>query len=75
VDKIKAIECLVLTEAFFTISREFIGRFKSAKHIRRGLDFNDQIILVLQNIRERFLLSGMKSNLSIPFKGLNRSGL
>lgn len=46
VDKIKAIECLVLTEAFFTISREFIGRFKSAKHIRRGLDFNDQIILV-----------------------------
>ena len=46
VDKIKSTECLILTEAFLTVAREFTARFKAAKHIRRGLDFSDQIILV-----------------------------
>jgi len=46
VDKIKSTECLVLTEAFFIIAREFTARFKQAKYMRRGLDFSDQIILV-----------------------------
>jgi len=45
VDKIKSTECIVLTEAFFTLACEFARRFKAAKYIRRGLDFNDQIIL------------------------------
>ena len=46
VDKIKSTECLVLTEAFFVIAREFSKRFKASKQARRGLDFSDQIILV-----------------------------
>ena len=46
IDKIKSTECLVLTLAFLTVAREFTARFKAAKHIRRGLDFSDQIILV-----------------------------
>jgi len=46
VDKIKSTECLVLTEAFFVIAREFSKRFKAAKQTRRGLDFNDQITFV-----------------------------
>ena len=46
VDKIKSTECLILTDAFLTVAREFTARFRAAKHIRRGLDFSDQIILV-----------------------------
>ncbi len=46
VEKIKATECLILTEAFLILAREYSKRFKAAKHIRRGLDFSDQIILV-----------------------------
>ena len=46
VDKIKATQCLVLTEAFFVIAQDFAKRFKAAKQIRRGLDFSDQINLV-----------------------------
>jgi len=46
VEKIKSTQCLVLTEAFFIIAREFTARFKRAKYMRRGLDFSDQIILV-----------------------------
>ena len=46
VDKIKSTQCLVLTEAFFVIAREFSKRFKAAKQARRGLDFNDQITFV-----------------------------
>ena len=46
VDKIKSTECLVLTEAFFVIAREFSKRFKASKQARRGLDFNDQITFV-----------------------------
>ena len=37
VDKIKSTQCLVLTEAFFVIAREFSKRFKAAKQARRCL--------------------------------------
>lgn len=43
---IHAIHSLVLTRHFFTLARDFVARFETAKRIRRGLDFNDQIILV-----------------------------
>ena len=53
VEKIKSTESLVFTEAFLTIAREFTRRFKHAKHVRRGLDFSDQIILVRDLLKRK----------------------
>ena len=47
VEKIKSTESLTFTEAFLTIAREFTRRFKHAKHVRRGLDFSDQILSLI----------------------------
>ena len=53
VEKIKSTESLTFTEAFLTIAREFTRRFKHAKHVRRGLDFSDQIILVRDLLKRK----------------------
>ena len=53
VEKIKSTESLAFTEAFLTIAREFTRRFKHAKHVRRGLDFSDQIILVRDLLKRK----------------------
>jgi len=41
-----AANSLRLTRAFLIIAKDYAVRFKAAKHLRRGLDFNDQIVLV-----------------------------
>ena len=44
--KLLAAKTLAMSQALLTVSREFSDRYLKAKHLRRGLDFNDQILLV-----------------------------
>lgn len=45
-EQAQAANCLTMTRAVFIIARVFAAMFKQAKNNRRGLDFNDQVILV-----------------------------
>jgi len=42
----QAANCLAMTRAVFTIAKYFTAAFKRIKNRHRGLDFNDQVILV-----------------------------
>lgn len=46
VEQAKAASCLAMTRAVLTVAEIYTERFALAKRRRRGLDFNDQIILV-----------------------------
>ncbi len=45
-DKFNAVEVLSLTHAVYTLARPYSELYAQAKRKRRGLDFNDQILLV-----------------------------
>ncbi|MEP3888822.1 MAG: double-strand break repair helicase AddA [Hellea sp.] len=45
-EQAQAANCLTMTRAVFTVANLFASKFKRAKNRRRGLDFNDQVILV-----------------------------
>ena len=45
-ERLKSIDVLTLTHAVFTLARLYTGLYAQAKRDRRGLDFNDQILLV-----------------------------
>ena len=45
-EQAQAANCLTMTRAVLTIATLFASEFKQAKNRRRGLDFNDQVILV-----------------------------
>lgn len=45
-EQAQAANCLTMTRAVLTIATLFAAEFKQAKNRRRGLDFNDQVILV-----------------------------
>ena len=44
--KINGIMCLSMTRAVYTLSLFYVSEFKRVKNERRGLDFNDQVLLV-----------------------------
>ena len=46
VEHIKSTTCLKFTKAAFTVAKDYANRFEKMKRARRGLDFNDQILLV-----------------------------
>jgi len=50
---IKLVSCLESTVAIRTLATEFAARYLTAKHIRRGLDFNDQILLVRDLLKNK----------------------
>lgn len=45
-DRLKAVDVLSITQAVFTLAQPFAALYAKAKRDRRGLDFNDQILLV-----------------------------
>lgn len=45
-DKLKALQVLLLTKAVFILAQPYVALYAKAKRERRGLDFNDQILLV-----------------------------
>jgi ATP-dependent helicase/nuclease subunit A len=45
-DTLNGVEVLTLTHAIFTLARPYVEIYAKAKRDRRGLDFNDQILLV-----------------------------
>ncbi len=45
-EQARAANCLSMTRAVFTMAKAFTVDFKRAKNTRRGLDFNDQVLLV-----------------------------
>ncbi len=45
-EQARAANCLSMTQSVFVIATAFVTAFKHAKNKRRGLDFNDQILLV-----------------------------
>ena len=49
--QINSILCLSMTRAVFTVATTFTDEFKRAKNRRRGLDFNDQVLLVRNLLR------------------------
>lgn len=53
VDAVKAVELLSLTHAVFTLAKPYTRLYAQAKRDRRGLDFNDQILLVRDLLNNR----------------------
>ncbi len=49
--QINGILCLSMTRAVFKVATVFAAEFKRAKNRRRGLDFNDQVLLVRNLLR------------------------
>ena len=47
----RAAKCLSMTRAIYTVATLFAAEFKQAKNRRRGLDFNDQVLLVRNLLR------------------------
>ncbi len=45
-EQIKSAACLQMTEAAFTIAKAYVRGFEAMKRSYRGLDYNDQILLV-----------------------------
>ena len=50
-EQARAANCLSMTGAVFTVATVFAAEFKRAKNQRRGLDFNDQVLLVRNLLR------------------------
>ena len=47
------VNILSLTKAVLTLTAEYAQRFEDAKRLRRGLDFNDQILLVRDLLKNK----------------------
>ena len=47
------VNILSLTKAVLTLSSEYAARFERAKRLKRGLDFNDQILLVRDLLKNK----------------------
>ena len=47
------VNILTLTKAVLTLTAEYAERFETAKRLRRGLDFNDQIMLVRDLLKNK----------------------
>ena len=45
-EQARAAKTLAMSQSLLIVSREYAARYLQAKRIRRGLDFNDQILLV-----------------------------
>jgi len=50
-EQARAANCLSMTRAVFNVATVFAKEFKRAKNRRRGLDFNDQVLLVRNLLR------------------------
>ena len=50
-EQARSANCLAMTQAVLTIAKTFAVEFKRAKNRHRGLDFNDQVLLVRNLLR------------------------